>query len=38
MYTGSVHKKQPRNQVQKVQISIISIKESEKTNLEAFSQ
>ena len=37
MYTGSVHRKQPRNQVQK-HVSIIVVKETEVTILDAFNQ
>uniref|UniRef100_A0A2N9I2C7 Uncharacterized protein n=1 Tax=Fagus sylvatica TaxID=28930 RepID=A0A2N9I2C7_FAGSY len=29
MYTGSIHRKQPRDQLQKEQVSIISVKELE---------
>ena len=29
MYTGSIHRKQPRDQLQQEQVSIISVKELE---------
>ena len=38
MYTGSVHRKQPRNQLQKQHKSIISVKEIGLTILDAFNQ